>query len=328
MPRRIDTLTGMAVFASVAAAQSFSAAARELGLSKSAVSKHISQLEERLGARLLQRTTRRLSLTEAGTALYAHCRRIADELAAAEAAIGSLSGAPRGTLRVSAPMSFGERYLAPLLPAFLARHADLRVELTLGDQLVDLIEAGVDCAVRIARLPDSSLVARRLAPARRVVCGAPAYFERRGVPRTPDALRDHNCLDYAYLAATGGWPFPAARGLRAVPVEGNLAANNGEVLRAAALAGVGLALLPTFIVGDDLRAGRLRAVLIEYESWDASIYAVYPPTKQLAPKVRAFVDFLTEHCGAQPPWDEGLQAPRQARTAAGPRTAPVTPRRR
>jgi len=295
MARRIDTLTGMAVFASVAEAQSFSAAARELGLSKSAVSKHVSQLEARLGARLLQRTTRRLSLTEAGTALYAHCRRIADELAAAEAAIGSLSGAPRGTLRVSAPMSFGERYLAPLLPAFLARHAELRVELSLGDQLVDLIEAGVDCALRIARLPDSSLVARRLAPARRVVCGAPAYFERRGVPRTPDDLRAHNCLDYAYLAATGGWPFPAApgaRGVRAVPVEGNLAANNGEVLRAAALAGVGLALLPTFIAGDDLRAGRLRAVLTEYESWDASVYAVYPPTKQLAPKVRAFVDFL------------------------------------
>jgi DNA-binding transcriptional LysR family regulator len=306
MTDAIEQLTGVVVFARVVAARSFSAAARELGMSKSAVSKQVSRLEAALGARLLNRSTRRLGLTEAGAVLYERCTRIVAELDAAGAELGRLRAAPAGLLRVSAPMSFGHRHVAPLLPEFLAAHPQLRVELALTDRFVDLIEERFDCAVRIAQLPDSSLVARRLAPARRVVCGAPAYFARRGVPRTPDDLRSHDCIDYTYLAAAGGWPFTVGGRLHRVPVRSRFATNNGEAMRAAALAGVGVALIPTFIVGDDLRAGTLQAVLADYETWNAFVHAVYPPTPQVAPKVRAFVDFVAARCAGTPYWDDGL----------------------
>jgi len=306
MSRRLDTLTGLMVLAAVVEARSFSGAARSLGLPKSAVSKQIGKLEASVGARLLQRTTRRVGLTEAGAALHARGTRILAELDGAEADVGALGGTPRGLLRVSAPMSFGQRHIAPHLPEFLAAYPGLAVELELGDRFVDLIAERVDCAVRIANLPDSTFVARRLAPARRVVCAAPTYVARRGAPRSPDDLRHHDCLDYTYLAAPGGWPFQHGRGTRRVPVHGPLSSNNGEVLRAAALAGAGIALLPTFIVGDDLRAGTLVPLLRGAERWDAAIYAVYPPTRHVAPKLRAFVDFLAARCGANPPWDAGL----------------------
>ncbi|MEO8606071.1 MAG: LysR family transcriptional regulator, partial [bacterium] len=303
MARRLDTLTGLMVLAAVAEARSFSAAARALGVSKSAVSKQIGRLEEAVGARLLQRTTRRVSLTEAGAALQARGTRILAELDGAEADLGALGGAPRGRLRVSAPMSFGQRHIAPRLPEFLAAHAGLSVELELGDRFVDLVAERFDCAVRIADLPDSTLVARRLAPARRVVCAAPDYLARRGTPRTPDELRQHDCLDYSYLAAPGGWPFRRGRAVHRVAVRGPLVSNNGEALRAAAIAGMGIALLPTFIVGDDLRAGALVALLTAHDSWDAAIYAIYPPTRHVPPKLRAFIDFLAALCGPKPPWD-------------------------
>lgn len=311
MTRRLDTLTGLLVFAAVAEAHGFSAAARALGLSKSAVSKQVSRLEAAVGARLLQRSTRRLALTEAGAALLARGRNVLAELEAAEADLGQLAGAPRGRLRVSAPMSFAQRHLAPALPEWLAAHPGLELELDLTDRAVDLIGEGFDCAVRIGRLADSSLVARRLAPARRVACAAPAYLARHGAPRSPAALRGHACLDYTYLAEPGGWPFTVARRTRRVAVHGPLRSNNGEVLRDAALAGLGIVLLPTFLVGDDLRAGRLRPLLIEYECWDAGVYAVYPPTRQMPPKLRAFVDFLAARCGPQPPWDAALPRPRR-----------------
>lgn len=307
--QRVEHLTGLAIFASVAAAKSFSAAARQLGLSKSAVSKHISRLERALGARLLHRTTRKLSLTEAGAALVDRAARILAELEAAELDVGRVLEAPRGILRVSAPMSFGQRHIAPMIPELLAKYPELRVELALSDRFVELIDERFDCAVRIARLPDSSLVARRLAPARRVVCGTPAYFARHGVPRRPAELLQHNCLEYTYLAATGGWPFaPPGGRLRAVPVRGNFATNNGEALRAAALAGLGVALIPTFIAGDDLRDGRLQAVLTEFETWQASIYLVHPPSRPVPAKVRALTELLARRCGPRPYWDDGLPA--------------------
>lgn len=315
MARRLETATGLLVFAAVAEAGSFSAAARALGVSKSAVSKQVSQLEATVGARLLQRTTRRLSLTEAGAALLARGQRVLAELDGVETDLGRLGGPPRGLLRLSAPMSFGQRHVAPLLPAFLAAHPGVQVELDLTDRTVDLIGERFDCAVRVGRLPDSTLVARRLAPARRVVCAAPDYLARHGVPRTPEALRRHACLDYTYLAAPGGWPFTSGSRTRRIAVRGPLSSNNGEALRDAALAGLGIALLPTFIVGDDLRADRLRALLTAYECWDASIFAVYPPTRHVPAKLRAFVDFLAGHCGAAP-WDAGLERPSRRKTRA------------
>jgi DNA-binding transcriptional LysR family regulator len=295
------------IFASVAELGSFSAAAQALGLSKSAVSKQVSQLETRLGARLLQRTTRRLSLTEAGRALLARGQRVAAELDGVEADLGEAPGPPRGLLRLSAPMSFGQRHIASLLPAFLAAHPAVQVELDLTDRTVDLIGERFDAAVRDGRLPDSTLIARRLAPARRVVCASPDYLARHGVPRTPAALREHACLNYTYMSAPGGWPFSSGGRTRRVPVRGPLSSNNGEALREAALAGLGVALLPTFIVGDDLRDRRLRALLTAYECWDAAIFVVYPPTRHPPPKLRAFVDFLAAHCGPHPPWDAGLK---------------------
>lgn len=302
----MDNLTGMAVFARVVDARSFTAAAAALGLSKSAVSKQVARLEDRLGARLLNRTTRRLSLTEVGAAFYERCARILAEVEDAELAVGRLQDAPRGTLRINAPMSFGQLHLAPAVADFLNGHPGLAVDLTLNDRIVDLVEEGYDVAIRISRLADSSLIARRLVPSRRVVCGSPAYFERHGVPRHPADLRRHNCLLYSYLPTAEEWQFIGPDGPAAVRVSGTLRANNGDALEAAMLAGLGVALQPTFIAGRDLQAGRLVAVMPDYVDESASVYAVYPHSRHLSAKVRAFIDFLAARFCPAPPWDAGF----------------------
>ena len=302
----MDNLTGMAVFARVVDARSFTAAAAALGLSKSAVSKQVARLEDRLGARLLNRTTRRLSLTEVGAAFYERCARILAEVEDAELAVGRLQDAPRGTLRINAPMSFGQLHLAPAVADFLNGHPGLAIDLTLNDRIVDLVEEGYDVAIRISRLADSSLIARRLVPSRRVVCGSPAYFERHGVPRHPADLRRHNCLLYSYLPTAEEWQFIGPDGPAAVRVSGTLRANNGDALEAAMLAGLGVALQPTFIAGRDLQAGRLVAVMPDYVDDSASVYAVYPHSRHLSAKVRAFIDFLAARFCPAPPWDAGF----------------------
>ncbi|MHB1218969.1 MAG: LysR family transcriptional regulator [Alphaproteobacteria bacterium] len=305
----LDSLSGMAVFAKVVEARSFTAAAAELGMSKSAVSKQISRLEDRLGARLLNRTTRRLSLTETGAAFYDRCARVVAEAQEAELAVTNLQSEPRGTLRVNAPMSFGHLHIAPAIPDFLTRYPEVRVDMTMNDRFVDLIDEGFDVAIRIARLTDSSLIARRLAPDRRVLCGAPAYFAKRGEPRTPDDLAAHNCLSYAYVSDTDQWQFIDGEGTRAVSVRGNLRANNGDAIRQALLAGLGVAVLPAFIVGPDVQAGRLREVLSDYLPNRASVYAVYPHSRHLSAKVRVFVDFLADRFGPSPYWDAPTKSP-------------------
>ncbi len=303
----MDRLGAMAVFARVVEMESFSGAARDLGLSKSADSKRVGRLEDRMGLRLLNRTTRRLSLTEAGAAFYQGCRRVVAEAEAAERAVTRLARAPRGRLRVNAPMSFGVRHLAPALPDFMARYPELTVDLALNDRVVDLVEEGFDLAIRIARLADSSLIARRLAPNRLVLCAAPAYLERHGAPRAVADLKGHECLLYSYLAAGGVWRLCGPGGERRLRVTGRLRINNGDALLAAALGGFGVALLPCFICGQDLRAGRLIHVLPEWSGpADTAIAAVYPASRNLSPKVRVFVDFLAERFGPMPYWDEGL----------------------
>lgn len=299
----LDSLSGMAVFAKVVEARSFTAAAAELGMSKSAVSKQISRLEDRLGARLLNRTTRRLSLTETGTAFYDRCARVVAEVQEAELAVTNLQAEPRGTLRVNAPMSFGHLHIAPAVPDFLARYPEVRVDMTMNDRFVDLIDEGFDVAIRIARLTDSSLIARRLAPDCRILCGSPAYFEKHGEPRTPDDLAGHNCLSYAYVSDTDQWQFIDGEGTRSISVRGNLRANNGDAIRQALLAGLGVAILPSFIVGPDVQAGRLKEVLRDHMPNRASIYAVYPHSRHLSAKVRVFVDFLADRFGPSPYWD-------------------------
>lgn len=300
----LDLLSGMAVFALVVDAGGISAAAREMRLSKSAVSKQLSALEDRLGTRLLQRTTRRMSLTEAGAGFLEHCRRVVSEAEAAENAIGALQGEPRGVLRVNAPMTFGTMHLAALIPDFLARYPEVSVDMALNDRMIDLLDEGYDVAVRIGRLADSSLVARKLAPARRVMVAAPSYLDRRGRPETLADIGGHDTLCYSYVPAAEEWRFDGPKGEESARVTSRLRANNGEILLAACLAGAGIAALPTFICGPSLRAGSLVRVLPHLERTDFAIHAVWPTTRHLSAKVRAFLDFLVERFGTVPYWDQ------------------------
>ena len=299
----LDNLAAMAVFARVVEDRSFTQAADALGRSKSAVSKAVSQLEDRLGARLLNRTTRRLSLTEAGTAYYERAARILAEAAEADSAVSALQDEPRGTLRINAPMSFGQRHLAPAIGGFLERYPELRLDITLSDRFVDLIGEGYDVAVRIAALPDSSLIAAKLAPNRRVVCASPDYLARAGTPRHPQDLRQHNCFGYTYQATGNTWRFVGPEGPATVRVTGSLTANNGDILKAAMLQGLGLGLVPTFSIADELKSGELVVVLPDYIDTETSVYAVYPHSRHLSAKVRAFVDYLRDRFGPEPYWD-------------------------
>lgn len=293
----MDRLASMAVFVKVAELASFSGAARQLGLSKSAVSKHVTSLEERLGARLLNRTTRHLALTEAGLAYREACVRIVQETEEAEAEAGRDSGEPRGRLKVSAPMTFGVAELAPLIPDLLARHPLLEVDLTLNDRMVDLIEEGFDVAIRIGTLRDSSLVARKIATAASLCAASPAYLAARGTPRALADLASHNCLRYTYRQGPGGWEFERGGERRHVRPRGTLSANNGDALRAAALGGLGIVLLPDFIIGHDVAAGRLVPLLTDWRQPEFPIHAVFPPQRHGSAKLRTFVDFLVDRLG-------------------------------
>ena len=288
----------MSVFVRVAQEGSFSAAARRLDLTPSAVSKQIGRLEERLGARLFNRTTRQISLTDVGQAFFARADRILGDLAEAERAVTDMAGNPRGLLRVSVPVAFGRMHLAPRLPRFLAANDEVQIDLTLNDRFADLVEEGFDLALRIGELADSSLIARKLAPNRRLVVAASSYLEAHGRPERPPDLLDHNCLTYTYRAQRHDWEFHGPQGREQIRVSGNLEANDAGALREAVLAGLGVALLPLWLVGEDIRDGRLEVVLPDYPAPDSAIYAVYAPGRFLSPKVRRFVDFLVEEVTA------------------------------
>jgi DNA-binding transcriptional LysR family regulator len=301
----MKNLAGMAVFAKVAEARSFSEAARRLGLSKSMVSKEVARLEKSLGARLLNRTTRKLSLTEVGAAFYEHCARVVQEAEEAELLVGRLHGEPRGVLRLTAPVAFATLHVASALPEFLGRYPDVQIDLTISDRFFDLAEEGHDLAIRIARELPPNVVARQLAPIERVVCATPGYFARFGVPREPADLAQHNCLVYTHASPDSQWRLRTGREEIVVPVRGNLRLNDDEALWQAVLGGLGIALLPTFIVGGDLKAGRLQAVLGGYVPSERNLYAIYLPNRHLSPKVRVFIDFLVERFAPPPYWDRG-----------------------
>ena len=312
----MDPLDGIAAFVRVIDTGSFSAAARRLKLSKSAVSAHLQRLERRLGVRLLNRTTRRLAVTEAGAAFYRHCARILAEAEAAEQAASALQREPRGTLRMSAPDSFGWMHVAPAIPDFLARYPELALDIALSPKPVNLIDEGIDLAIRIGVIEDPSLVVRRLAPSRFVLCAAPAYLDRAGAPREPGDLAAHQCLCVSLVSWGNAWRLIGARGEERVAVSGVLRSNNAEILRSAALDGLGIALLPSWAVGDELAKGRLKRVLPAWEPPASSIYAVYPGNRLMTAKVRAFVDHLARRFGPTPYWDQpGAVADRAARTA-------------
>jgi DNA-binding transcriptional LysR family regulator len=300
----MDPLNEMAVFVRVAGAGSMSAAGRALGMSPAMVSKRIAQLEARLGVRLLNRTTRRLALTAEGAAFQERSTRILADIEETEAAVSGLRGEPRGTLRFTAGATFARLHLGPLFADFLARYPEIKLEANFTDQIVDIVDQGLDLAIRIAELKDSSLVARKLAPNRSVVCASPSYLKKFGVPRHPNDLAKHRCI---ILAQTAGpnpvWTFHGKDGPIAVHVSGPIVCNHGEVVRDAAIAGLGLAIKSTWDVGQELRAGRLKTVLGEFMLPAAHIYAVYPHSRHLSPKVRCFVDFLVERFSPVPPWE-------------------------
>jgi DNA-binding transcriptional LysR family regulator len=300
----MENLTDIAIFVRVVECGSFTKAADQLELSRAAISKYLSRLEERLGVRLLNRTTRRLSLTEAGAELFEASRGALERIDEAESAVARLQNEPKGRLKVNAPMSFGVMHLAPAMPEFLRLYPGIHVDLRMDDRLVDLYEEGFDIGVRIAKLADSSLVAKKLAPCRQVACASPAYLKEFGEPQTVDDLAAHNCILYTYSATANVWHFTAPSG-REIPVavQGNLRANNGMASREAALRGLGVLLVPTFYVGEELRQGKLQRILADYTLPELGIYAVWPQRNFVAPKVRAFVDFLAKHFGAKPAWD-------------------------
>ena len=301
MLKHLDDLT---LLLRVADLGSISAAARSLDLSAAVASQRLQRLEKSLGVRLLHRTTRTLRLTREGLALVESGRPLVQDL---EALAGSLQEAARevsGTLSVTVPASFGRQYISPLLPEFLAQHPRLKLHIDLSDSLRDLVREGFDLAIRIGELHDSTLVARRIARVQRVLCASPTYLKRRGTPKTPGDLAAHDCLP---LSRAGGRPVWRLRGPRgeesAVHVRGPLESNLGEVLRDAALAGLGIALHSTWHVCDDIRRGRLQVVLPRYSPPESGLYAVMPQRRLVLPRARAFADFLAEKFGDPPIWE-------------------------
>lgn len=301
--RPMDHLTSLRVFTKVVESQSFTEAASQLGLSRAMASKHIQALENRLAVRLLNRTTRKLSLTEAGTAFYTRTAQLLGDLDDAESEVSDLHTSPRGLLKVNAPMSFAVLQLSTMLPDFLAENPDMQVELTLNDRRVDLVDEGYDMAIRIGDLEDSSLIARRIAPARLVACASPTYLQRHGTPHHPGDLAGHRCLIYTLSRRPGHWVFQGPDGRVSVDVSGPLRSNNGDILRQAAVEHQGVAIQPTFIVGPDIMAGDLVPVLCDWRVPEYGLYAVYPQNRHVSAKLRAFVDFLVKRLGPEPPWD-------------------------
>jgi len=289
----MDKYQEMRVFAAVTDAGSFVAAAESLGMSKAAVSRYVSDLEQRLGVRLMHRTTRKLSLTQEGEVFLARCREILASIDDSEREISTRSGTASGLLKVSVPVSFGIKHLAPLWSEFLEAHPLVSLDVQLADRVVDLVDEGFDVAVRIARLPDSSLVSRKLATTRLVLCASPKYLKARGAPRHPSELAEHDILGYTLFATGDQWQFTGPQGPVTVKVQPRFWTNNGDSCVAAAVRGSGIQLQPTFLIAHELASGQLVEVLPKYRSIELGIYAVYPTRKFVLPKVRVLLEFLS-----------------------------------
>jgi DNA-binding transcriptional LysR family regulator len=297
----MDRAAEMTAFVRSVDGGGFSAAARELGLTPSALSKLVTRLEDRLGARLLQRTTRRLQLTPEGEAFYVRSRRILADMDEAEAEVVEAGVRPTGLLRLHCGSAFGMHQLAPAIPLFLERHPGVELDITISDEPLVGLGEGVDLAIRIGPLDESSMVARRICNLERVICAAPSYLERCGVPRTPDDLQHHNCLWITSLPVLRRWPFDTDDGIRVVHIDGNVVANNAETVLQLAMAGVGITRLTDVIVGDAIRRGELVPILSDWHHVEpVPLYATYPSGRNLSPKIRAMVDFLVEQFGPAP----------------------------
>jgi DNA-binding transcriptional LysR family regulator len=303
----IDIVIGMRVFTAVVDAGSFVGAADKLDQSRAMTTRYMAQLEAHLGARLLNRTTRRLSLTEAGNDFYQRATQVLAMIKEAETSLAQEAAVPRGTLRVASSQSFGARHLGGAITEYLQKYSEVQVDITLNDRAVDLVEEGFDLAIRIATQIDPGLIARKLTPARMVICASPAYLQKQGVPKTPEDLAEHNCLSYAYWSTQNEWLLKRKNIQRKVQVSGNLRGNNGDILSIAAAEGLGVVLQPSFLVYEALRNKKLVHVLPEWELPELTIFAAYPNRKFLPSKVRSFIDFLAARFGPEPYWDADSQ---------------------
>lgn len=301
----MDRFRLMETFVRVAEVGSFSGAARSMRISKAVVSKYIGQLEEQLAARLFNRTTRHVQLTEVGQAYLQRCQMILADLFEAEQAVKDLQAEPRGRLRINAPMSFGIHHLAPAIGEFMGIWPQIEIDLEMNDRYVDLLAEGFDMAIRGGSLVDSSIIARRLAPLRSVICATPEYYREHGEPLDPEELKNHSCITYSYDRSGDNWHFKGKSGAGEliIPIKSRLRINNGDAIRRIVLQGQGIARLPTFLVGQDLQQGSLRTVLADYQLQPGGLYALYPHNRHLSAKVRVFIDFLSKKYGPRPYWD-------------------------
>lgn len=303
----MDKLDAMTAFVRVVASGSYAEAGRRLGLTRSAVSKGVIELENHLGVRLLDRTTRRVAPTEAGLAYYERCLAILAQVEETEEQVSRLHDEPKGVLKINGPLTFGTLYLGKAVAEFMLRYRELRVELSLTDRYIDPLEEGVDVTLRIGALKDSSLVARRISSTRMLLVASPAYLKAHGTPKAPGDLAAHSCLTFGHTTSMQRWSLLDGGNASAKSVGSCLASNNGDVLRDAAVAGIGIALLPEFIVGADVAAGRLRAILPKHAPPDLDIHALYAPNRYLAAKTRVFIDFLVERFGKTHDWSGSVQ---------------------
>ncbi|MCM2339729.1 LysR family transcriptional regulator [Rhodoferax sp.] len=299
----IDIVTSMRVFNAVVDVGSFAGAAERLNISRGMSTRYVAQLEGYLGVRLLNRTTRKLSLTEAGNDYHERATQVLAMIEEAESSVAQEESVPRGTLRVASSHAFGVRHLGWAITEYLHRYPGVQIDVTLNDRVVDLVEEGFDLGIRVASQIHPGLIARKLARARIVACASPDYLKKHGVPKSPMELIDHNCLSYAYVNLPNEWHFRRKGSAQKVHVPGNLRGNSGDILRNAAIEGLGVILQPTFLIYEALREKKLVRILSDWETDDLTVFAVYPNRKFLSPKVRSFIDFLAERFGPEPYWD-------------------------
>lgn len=299
----MDTFSAMRAFVTTVDKGSFSEAARTLGTSKATLSKQVAALEDHLNVRLLHRTTRKLNLTDEGRIYVEHARQILDHVEDAEDAVSPSTAEPRGKLRISAPHTFGAMHLSTALACFVERFPQVQLDIEFSDRLVNLVDEGFDLAIRISKLKDSTLIARHLAPVNITMCAAPSYWEKHGKPKHPADLKDHKGIIYSFLSTPGEWHFQDQGKPLSVKMNGNLITNNDVVIRSAAMQGVGIFYGPAFIVSQALRKGELETALEAYSSEPLGVYAVYPSSRNLSPKVRAFIDFLVNWMRHTPDWE-------------------------
>lgn len=300
----MDRLSSMALFVEVVKSKSFTAAADRLGLSRAQASKSLMQLEKYLGTRLLNRTTRHLSLTETGRVYFERCSDILQDIEEIEDMAGEQTATPNGELRLGGPTSFGILHLNKAITEYLKKHPQVTLSVSYADRFFDVVAEGFDLVIRIADLEDSSLIARKIAPCKRVLCASPEYLEKNGEPGTVQELALHQCLTYANESKPDNWQLHSKRGIESVKVSGPVCADNGDILKTAAVSGLGIASLPSFIAGPDLCAGRLQTVMPGYYLPELSIYAIFPSRRYLSAKVRTFVDFLSDYFEGTPDWDK------------------------